>query len=258
MFAYPVGESNGGSTLTLIAFLAGCVVWWRSGRHALLTMMLVPFMLNLLTSIVHKYPYGGCCRLSQHLAPAICLLVGIGLAALIERLTIDASQRLSHARLWLGVFALFAAGTLLHQTYKPYRDPDALWNRGIALELARVLRPCDQVVMLGQPVEAGSVPSWYLSRSSPTPTWAGKISWDALPPDGCLWIVDIRRGSIDESREVHVRSLLKDREPSIQGSMTWYMRPPHPNELHEAYRCDVFWCTKPGHEVLPPRFSQSP
>src|SRR5262249_31495936 len=85
MLGYPVGDANGGSALSTLVFLVGLVklVRWQSPRELVL-LLLTPFVLNFVAAVLHKYPYGGCCRISQHLAPATCMLIGLGLAALVE------------------------------------------------------------------------------------------------------------------------------------------------------------------------------
>ena len=85
MMAYPVGGSDGLSTVTFLLFTFGVWTWWKGGRRSLLVLWLAPFALNLLAAVLHRYPYGASCRLCQHLAPAVCLLAGTGIAALVER-----------------------------------------------------------------------------------------------------------------------------------------------------------------------------
>jgi hypothetical protein len=78
--------SNGASALTTILALVGLAqLVRRPNQRTLAILLLAPFVLNFLAALMHKYPYGGCCRLAQHLAPAICMMAGWGLAWGVER-----------------------------------------------------------------------------------------------------------------------------------------------------------------------------
>ncbi len=85
MLAYPNGAPNGGSILTLALVISGCITLWRTRRRDLLLLLLGPLPLNLIAAALHKYPYGGTVRTSMFMAPAFCLLAGVGLFALIVR-----------------------------------------------------------------------------------------------------------------------------------------------------------------------------
>jgi hypothetical protein len=81
LMAYPVGGEYGGSALTFLACATGVVVLARSRRCTLLLMLLAPFVFQLAAASLHRYPYGGHVKFTMHLAPAICLLAGLGTAA---------------------------------------------------------------------------------------------------------------------------------------------------------------------------------
>jgi len=83
MLAYPGGGRGGASTPALLLFAAGAVALWRGDRRAILAVCLAPFGLALVAAALRRYPYGGEARIMQFLAPAICLLVGTGSAALL-------------------------------------------------------------------------------------------------------------------------------------------------------------------------------
>ncbi|MFN0052224.1 MAG: hypothetical protein ACKV0T_08530 [Planctomycetales bacterium] len=80
MFAYPIGAENGGSLFTSLLFLAGLAVFWRSERRGVAVAIFGMFGLSLAAAALQRYPYGSHARLSQYLAPAICLLTGAGVA----------------------------------------------------------------------------------------------------------------------------------------------------------------------------------
>jgi len=81
LYAYPVGEKNFASTLSLVLWIAGVMAVWRrcQGRW-IVSMLLLPQALLLAAAILGFYPYGGHSRISIFLAPAMCLFIGAGIA----------------------------------------------------------------------------------------------------------------------------------------------------------------------------------
>jgi hypothetical protein len=121
-FAYPVGGANGLSGLTFALFVAGAVALWRGRRRAALGLALMPFAMGLVAAAIRRYPYGMNTRTMQYVAPAICLLAGLGLAAALARL---ASPRLRRDGLRGAVLALAALGLWLvgYDLTHPYKTP---------------------------------------------------------------------------------------------------------------------------------------
>ncbi|HKC24527.1 MAG TPA: glycosyltransferase family 39 protein, partial [Thermoanaerobaculia bacterium] len=103
--AYPVGGKYGGSTVTFLLTLAGGVALIRLRRLRLVWLLLLPFLLNLVAAALHRYPYGDYARVAQHLAPAICILAGCGIAALLERIPERLAWRRHTASATLGLLA---------------------------------------------------------------------------------------------------------------------------------------------------------
>jgi 4-amino-4-deoxy-L-arabinose transferase-like glycosyltransferase len=85
-FAYPVGGRHGGSILTAITVLAGAVWMIRHRPMEQRFVWLLPFGLQMLAAAMQKYPYGGHVKFSQAIAPAICLLMGLGTSSLMSRI----------------------------------------------------------------------------------------------------------------------------------------------------------------------------
>lgn len=133
LFAYPGGGSRGGSTATLLLFLVGAAVLWRTGRRRALALGLAPFGVTLIAAALKRYPYGGEARIAQYLAPSICLLAGIGLAAALEAIPRPAWRPRARA---LAVLALVGVGVGLgYVTYAnrfraTYEDQAREWARG--------------------------------------------------------------------------------------------------------------------------------
>jgi 4-amino-4-deoxy-L-arabinose transferase-like glycosyltransferase len=80
MLAYPIGGGHGGSAATaaLVALAVG--VLWRQRRRALAAAFLAPLGFCFVAAVFHRYPYGGSQRTMQFMAPAFCIMAGLGLA----------------------------------------------------------------------------------------------------------------------------------------------------------------------------------
>jgi hypothetical protein len=131
MFAYPVGERKGGSSATLVCALVGCLALWRRDRRTLMGVLTLPFGLGLVAAFMGRYPYGGEARIMQYLAPSICLLTGLGAAALLAR---TSRPRMAWAapRVLLVAMAALAVGLAARDLAKPYRVPADLRAREFA------------------------------------------------------------------------------------------------------------------------------
>ncbi len=120
MLAYPGGGDGGGSTATALLVIVGVAALLRRGDRAVLAALLAPFALTLVAAALRRHPYGGHPRVTQHLAPALCLLTGLGLAAIGARLRRPgAAGRFAIACL----LALLGIGVvpLLGDVARPYR-----------------------------------------------------------------------------------------------------------------------------------------
>lgn len=120
MLAYPVGEQRGGSAATLACVIAGVAALCRRDRKTVAAMLVAPFGLGLVAAFLGKYPYGGEARIMQYLAPSICLLTGLGMAALAARIARPVWARRA-PRILLGAMALLAVGLIVKDLVQPYR-----------------------------------------------------------------------------------------------------------------------------------------
>jgi hypothetical protein len=186
MMAFPLGAQDGGSIVTTLLFLVGIRHFWTSRRMALLMLCLAPFGLGLLAAVLHRYPYGASCRLSQHLAPAICLSAGMGAAVLLERL-----RSAKHRRRWiLGVsmaLVFVGVGGIIRDLVHPYRTLEALWTRQVMQTLAAEMRSDAPIVVLNKREEMDALFRWYLEQYGDRVSWAGQIDWDKARASGELF-----------------------------------------------------------------------
>jgi hypothetical protein len=93
MFAYPFGEARGGSSFTTLCCVVALVSLFRRGEKAFLALALGPFGFTLLASVLGHYPYGTSARTMIFVAPAICLLCGLGLSTIIATLPSSQTRR---------------------------------------------------------------------------------------------------------------------------------------------------------------------
>jgi hypothetical protein len=171
MAAYPLGASDGGSSLTVLCCLAGVACWVRQRRWALLASLSAPLVLNLAAATLGRYPYGGAARISQHLAPGLCILAGLGLSALVNRVSQLPQRR---ARWALGITCLFACiglGGLVRDIAAPYYSPGSAWNRDAMKQMRVEVPATDPVVMCGDAHTLECVFVWYWLNEGQRVTW---------------------------------------------------------------------------------------
>jgi hypothetical protein len=121
MFAYPIGAENGGSLLTALCFAVALWGAFRQPRREVAITIVAWFGISLLAAALHRYPYGGHARLSQYLAPSICLLTGSGAAFLLTKLR-RPDWQMGAVRIVLIVCVIIGASTLIRDVFKPFKD----------------------------------------------------------------------------------------------------------------------------------------
>ncbi|MFO0823482.1 MAG: glycosyltransferase family 39 protein [Gemmataceae bacterium] len=172
LMSFPYGDGNGGSTLPFLVFATGVWASWKTQNRSLLVLCLTPFALNFLASVLRQYPYGACTRLSMHLAPAICFMVGVGFAHLLESVA-DLGKR----RQWaMGIFGLLFAigiGQVLVDAYKPHREIYGRWMQDLSRDLETKLQPGDEIAYRS-PIEGQRETfDWYMARFGERVSWQG-------------------------------------------------------------------------------------
>jgi hypothetical protein len=130
MFAYPGGGEGGASVISLILVLAGVWSFDPRGRTTL-GLWLGPFALTFLAAALRRHPYGGHPRIAQHLAPAICLLAGLGAAGVIGMLR-PGGRRSRVTALACACLAAVGIVPLIADAARPYRDEVEARSRAFA------------------------------------------------------------------------------------------------------------------------------
>ena len=137
MFAYPCGGERGASGLTLLLFTVGAGMLWYRGRKAIVLTCLAPFGIALAAAAMRRYPYGGPvahgspARVMQYLAPGICLLAGLGGAAVLA-LYRDPGRRRRAVRAALVLLAAIGILPVAADAFHPYRAVHAQRAREFA------------------------------------------------------------------------------------------------------------------------------
>jgi hypothetical protein len=204
MMAYPIGGPNGASTATFLVCLAGIGRLGWSRRRPLLALLLVPFALTLAAAALHRYPYGGSARIVQYLAPAICLLAGTGVVAVLRQLRPAARRRFIVA-----VFALLTAGGvagIAHDLYKPYKTEGDEAVRRVLREVLASAGPEEQILVLHGEEDLWPTVEWYLRQQPERVALDGQLDELRLARGGAVWVLDFGR---DPGQRADLESCLR-------------------------------------------------
>ncbi len=134
MFPYPIGGSNGASSLTVLFIIVGAFVLVRRNWSTLPVVFLVALVLQFIASLMHRYPFGGSARLMMHLAPMACLLAGLGAARLIIWRQPKTGRLIGSWTVYAFVtlLLLIGSGCIVRDFAKPYKYHDMLNERAFA------------------------------------------------------------------------------------------------------------------------------
>jgi len=214
MLAYPNGGNNFASSGTAALVLAGCLAL-RKNRPALLALLLAPLVPSFLASALHRYPYGTSARVSLYMAPAFCLLAGVGAVALIRRLR--GGRRPRFYRLAVAsLVAMMALASVVNVAW-PYKNFEDRENRRAVVELAALTRPGDcwvgfdglaelppsKKLMLEHWLQQMAEVRYNVLARAPVPVrWMPPAGESLEPPEGRTWLIVHRSGcpGFDEGR----------------------------------------------------------
>lgn len=258
MFAYPLGDANGGSTATTLLCLIGAWWCWRNGSRQLLVICLVPFALNLMAAIMGKYPYAGCCRLSQHLAPAICLLTGLGWAYILELYAPRRTDRLKLVQWAAGFLIVLGMVGLVHRCVKADHDPISRFGAHLYYELEEELQPGDRIVV--QDMAACDVSTqWYLKRlgNQVIDYHPGEAFPIAEPGSGQrIWLITTLPNQSPRESQQRFVAAAKGWQPLE--TIIFTVRPDANDGLNVWWNTAVTCLVSPGDTRSPPRLNVVP
>lgn len=173
-FGYPLDVSYPWAGVSFALFCFGAVQLLRNRCGMIAALLLLPFLMNFAAAMLRLYPYADSPRVGQHLAPAICLLIGVGIAELIRICCRTVAARRSVlALLLIGALILGISGPLAI-IFRPTSAlrADRAARRYVRELLARI--PSDATIAVLQPPdESAVIVRWYLHE------WPGNIVWNA-------------------------------------------------------------------------------
>jgi hypothetical protein len=187
MLAYPVGGPNFASALTFLLCVVGAWRLGRWGRWDLVGLLGVPFALTLVAAALHRYPYGGSARIAQHLAPAICLLAGVGGMEVLRRLAPAGRYRRRAVLGTFGVLAVVALAGVVHDLAKPYKTKADREGRRLVAEVFAQAGPQDQILVLSPPGDLWPTFEWYLRQQERRVAFNGRLDRQRLAEGGEVW-----------------------------------------------------------------------
>lgn len=208
MMAYPHGGNPPGSVATLLLFLVGAVHLGRR-RPRLLLLLLGPFVFNFAAAAMKAYPYGGSARTSLFLAPAICLLAGVGLWRVLVRFLPRPHPGNAVVMVGCGLLALPLAG-MIGDVRKPYQSIESQRGYDAVRDVARrtgasdrwivfnAVEPCEYAPYLGDWHGTGGQFVFDVMRFAPVPlSWAPRPEEVEVPRGGRVWLLAMRGVRVD-------------------------------------------------------------
>jgi hypothetical protein len=150
MLAYPFGGPGFGSSLTTLLCVVGTVALVRQRRGSSLLLWLAPALPTLIAAALHRYPYGDSVRVSIHLAPGICVLAGVGVAALVDRVPAPRA-RATLLGLVLAALTCISIGGATRDALSPYKAWEEETGRRAMRDLAERIGPGPAVTIYNAP-----------------------------------------------------------------------------------------------------------
>lgn len=132
LLAYPVGGRRGASAVTLLVCAAGLALLGRKRRWPLMGLLVSPLALSLMAAALRWYPYGQMTKFQLFAAPSICILAGLGAAALVHRPLGGPKARRLALRLALGLLAAIGLGSIGRDLVFPAKSPSVMRARDFA------------------------------------------------------------------------------------------------------------------------------
>ncbi|MBI1337883.1 MAG: hypothetical protein GC164_13105 [Phycisphaera sp.] len=230
--AYPFGGKNFGSTGTFILVIVGILRMWRH-RRGVLAVLLCPLPVMFVAAALHKYPYGDSARIGQHVAPAICLLAGVGLLVLLQYLLGKPRKVATAARVTVALLLILALAQMARDLSVPYKFSADVGARRVIGELARRASHDDLLVLYANAGTEGSDlflhygsgsgvrNRFYVRRNAPCPVIDAVLPTNLPAVAGGVWVISWQGGDAaprtEDVLEAYVRTLVPTLgEPTVE------------------------------------------
>lgn len=132
LMQYPVGGPRGASILTTVCCAAGLIFLWRRKQFMLAVFCLAPLVPNFAAACMQRYPYGSHVRFALYLAPAFCLLAGIGAAALLVKRKNSRTRGRVAVVAVVALLVIIAGASIARDFAFPYRTDSVRRHRDFA------------------------------------------------------------------------------------------------------------------------------
>ncbi len=175
-FGYPLDFTTPGSAPSFVVLVIGAAVLFRTGRGRFGLLIISPFVMTFIAAMLRRYPYADSPRVGQHLVGPICLLIGVGSAAIIRRL---ASSERAVRRLSVTVFILLILIGLIGPAVliiAPSREMQRDFAvRGFVRAAMAGISPQTTVAVLERTDRSDILSRWYVHEGSHRLVWGVPI-----------------------------------------------------------------------------------
>lgn len=204
MLAYPHGGKPPGSIATLVLVVIGAVRMWQTQRPLLL-LLLGPLPLTFVAAAMKAYPYGGSARTSLYMAPAFCLLAGLGLFVALRWLLRKPAKIRAGLAAFSFALGVFIIAAVIADIARPYSSVAVKRSHDAVRTLARRAGPADLWIIFNADREVPYAPylgAWRgvgaqfvfdVLRFAPVPVeWAPDPTKVVPQPGGSTWLLSYR------------------------------------------------------------------
>ncbi len=121
LIAFPLGGARGASLLSALCAAAGLAALYKRRRGGAVLLTLAPLAANLLAAGLQRYPYGSHVKFAMYAAPGLCMLIGLGGAAILAATQQTAARARRGLCLSAGLLASLAVAIMLRDVTHPYK-----------------------------------------------------------------------------------------------------------------------------------------
>lgn len=189
-FGYPLDLTTPGSAPSFVVMVLGAAALFWTGRGRLAMLALSPFVMTFIAALLRIYPYGDSPRVGQHLVGPICLLIGVGSAAIIRWL--GRSGKAIRGLSIVTFVILIAIGLVgpMMLVISPSRETRRDYTvRKFVQSAMEGISPQTTIAILQSPDTFDILARWYVHEGSHPTVWNVPIAGLANVTDGPLLIV---------------------------------------------------------------------